>query len=81
MELVSIVPVYNESGAIEKVIDDIDRVIKKEKIAHEIIVVDDGSTHNTAEIADLNSGFRALRKDIIMKYLGQVSRLFKNGKS
>ena len=41
-----IIPVYNEEGSIGKVIEDIPR-----KVVDEIIVVDNGSTDNSAEIA------------------------------
>ncbi|MEK6808312.1 MAG: glycosyltransferase family 2 protein [Nanoarchaeota archaeon] len=47
MKVSMIIPVYNEEVTIGKVID----VAKKVRLINEIIVVDDGSTDNTKEIA------------------------------
>lgn len=46
-----IVPTYNESEAIGNVIKEIQAVVNKLDRSHEIIVIDDGSTDNTAESA------------------------------
>lgn len=43
-----IIPTYNESGNIEKLVNKINELVSD----HEIIVVDDGSTDGTAEIID-----------------------------
>ncbi len=61
MKAVSIViPAYNEELAIQSVIAEISQTCRKHDIVAEIIVVDDGSTDNTARIA-LAAGARVLR--------------------
>ena len=49
-ELSVILPVHNEEGEIERVIDDISRVLKKNKIKYEIICVENGSTDNSPKL-------------------------------
>ena len=44
-------PAYNEEGTIGKVIQEIKEQAKQSKYNYEIIVVDDGSTDKTAEVA------------------------------
>jgi glycosyltransferase involved in cell wall biosynthesis len=51
MDLSVVIPTVNEAGNIERVIPDMERVARELNLAFEIIVVDGGSTHNTAEIA------------------------------
>ena len=78
MEPVSIVlPVYNESLALGETISDIRKVMEDSKIPYEIIVVDDGSSDDSAEIAKKNNvevirhyenkGTGAARKSGILK--------------
>ena len=54
-----IIPVYNEEKVISNTIDEIVKVIKKNKINAEIIVVNDGSNDNTYDTL-------SMRKDIIL---------------
>lgn len=51
MELSIVIPVLNESGKIGEDIEAAAEFLESEKLAGEIIVVDDGSTDNTAEVA------------------------------
>lgn len=44
-----IIPAYNEENGIVGVINDIELLMNENTIQHEIIIVDDGSTDNTAE--------------------------------
>ena len=46
-----VIPAYNEAAAIESTVDKIHQVLAEGNITGEIIVVDDGSTDNTAENA------------------------------
>lgn len=46
-----VIPACNEEAAIQQTIDDLRRVLTDRGITHEIIVVDDGSTDRTGEIA------------------------------
>jgi dolichyl-phosphate beta-glucosyltransferase len=43
-----VVPAYNEAGAIQSTLDELSAYLEKTGLAHEIIVVDDGSTDETA---------------------------------
>ena len=57
-----IIPAYNESRAIEQVIGDVKQSIANEQYPYEIIVVDDGSTDDTAQRA-LRCGVRVIRSE------------------
>jgi glycosyltransferase involved in cell wall biosynthesis len=46
-----VIPAYNEEEAVEKIIERTRKVLSREKIKHEIIVVDDGSQDATAQRA------------------------------
>lgn len=46
-----VIPAYNEEAAIPLVLDSVRRVAKEEGLAAEVIVVDDGSTDQTAAVA------------------------------
>jgi len=51
MKVVITIPAYNEEKSISKVIEDIRKTMRKTRWKYEIIVVDDGSTDKTAEVA------------------------------
>ena len=55
-----IIPSYNEEKVIGKVVLSVHEVLEQQQIAHEIIVVDDGSTDNTVIQAKAN-GARVIR--------------------
>jgi dolichol-phosphate mannosyltransferase len=48
MRLSVVIPAHNEFGSIETVIRDVARILEREGIDHEILVVDDASTDGTA---------------------------------
>lgn len=57
-----IIPAYNEAGRIEKTIRDINRYLEQKKYSHEIIVVNDGSSDETAALVRrLSAKLPALR--------------------
>ncbi len=51
MKVLVSIPAYNEQDTIGRVVDEIHAALKKTKYAYEIVVVDDGSTDQTAKIA------------------------------
>jgi len=55
-----VVPVYNEEKVIKKVLREIKRTLKKEKVRFEIIVVNDGSTDSSGQILEKEKGIRIL---------------------
>ena len=50
-EITVIIPAYNEENVVASQIEEVQRILTKDNIVHEIIVVDDGSTDNTAQMA------------------------------
>lgn len=50
MKLTVIIPVYNEAKTIKEILMKVDKVKLPEKLGKEIIVIDDGSTDDTAKI-------------------------------
>jgi len=77
-----ILPTYNEEKAVASVIDQITAVMNEKGYDFEIIVVDDGSTDRTPEIAkeknvrllrhDINKGVGAARKTGILNAKGKI---------
>lgn len=55
-----VVPAYNEEGGVAAQVENIRRVLCSYGISHEVIVVDDGSTDQTAEKA-IRAGVRVVR--------------------
>ncbi len=51
MKVVVTIPAYNEGLTIKKAIDDINTVMKPTKYNYKVMVVDDGSRDNTADVA------------------------------
>jgi glycosyltransferase involved in cell wall biosynthesis len=58
-----VVPVYNESSTISEVIDKIKASVAKQNLNTEIIVVNDGSKDNSAEIIKTISGIVFVNKE------------------
>ena len=50
MKLSIVIPTYNEEGNISETVTVLYNVMEKEKIDHEIVVVNDNSKDNTAQI-------------------------------
>lgn len=64
MEKVTIlIPVYNEKAALPKVIEDVKKAMKNQQYGYEILVVDDGSTDDSAQIAE-SLGVRVVRHPV-----------------
>lgn len=69
-----IVPVYNEEDAIERVIGD----IKKVKHVKEIVVIDDGSSDMSYEIAKKMNGIKLVRHEKNQKKAAALETGFNN---
>lgn len=77
-----VIPAYNEEESIAEVLEQIARVMNSGDIEYEIIVVDDGSTDNTAEVLKelnvkvvrhtYNKGYGASLKTGIRKAAGDI---------
>jgi dolichol-phosphate mannosyltransferase len=50
MKLSVVIPALNEEGSIARTVESLSVVLQRERIDHEILVVDDGSADHTAEI-------------------------------
>jgi dolichol-phosphate mannosyltransferase len=50
MKLSVVIPAHNEEGSISETLDNLFAVLSKENIEHEIVVVDDNSRDNTANL-------------------------------
>ena len=80
--LTVILPCYNEEDCILRTIDEVDATLKKAGIPFEIVVVDDGSTDRTADLAAqrqvrivkhrVNKGVGAARKTGIAEARGEI---------
>ncbi len=62
-----VIPAYNEGPAIEQTIAEIKNVLEKNETEHEIIIVDDGSSDETGEVA-AKSGAIVVRNPHNMGY-------------
>ncbi|MFA4887493.1 MAG: glycosyltransferase family 2 protein [Candidatus Nanoarchaeia archaeon] len=51
MKIIVTIPAYNEEKSLGKVIEDIKKVMTKEKYKYEVLVVNDGSRDRTVEVA------------------------------
>ena len=81
-DLSVIIPVYNEEKAIGRVIDDIKKTMERTKYSYEILIVDDGSTDKSVEMAEsknvnvvkrlTNGGSGAARKTGIINAKGKI---------
>lgn len=65
MKLSVVIPARDEEATIAQTVDDVTRVLSREEIGHEIVVVDDASTDRTAEevarLAEREPHIRLLR--------------------
>jgi glycosyltransferase involved in cell wall biosynthesis len=56
-----VIPAYNEADRIANSLEAIQKYVRRKNFAIEIIVVDDGSTDNTVEVASARAEIRVLR--------------------
>ncbi len=59
-EISVVIPAYNEEAGLGPIVADLDRRLREHNIRHEILIVDDGSTDRTAEVAR-STGARVIR--------------------
>lgn len=77
-------PTYNEEKNIEKTIKDADKVLVSLHLNYEILIIDDGSTDKTPEVADKiaaeNPKVRVIHHPVNIGYGGALKTGFKNAK-
>lgn len=52
MKLSVVIPAQNEEGSVGKTVEGVVRVLEREGVDHEVVVVDDGSTDSTAAVVE-----------------------------
>ncbi|TSA32340.1 MAG: glycosyltransferase [Porphyromonadaceae bacterium] len=76
MDLSIIIPLYNEADSLPELLQWINRVVEKEKLSYEIILVDDGSQDKSwAVIRDLSSRYTHLRGVRFQQNYGKAAAL------
>ncbi|MCX5752597.1 MAG: glycosyltransferase family 2 protein [Candidatus Krumholzibacteria bacterium] len=75
-----IIPAYNEKGSISGTIEEIDRVMKSHDYTYEVIVVDDGSTDGTAEMAKKQPSVRVIQHPYNRGYGASLKTGIKNAR-
>lgn len=66
-----VIPAYNEESAIAETIEEIEKVFSSMELIHEVIIVDDGSSDQTAKVAEA-CGARVLRNPHNIGYGGSI---------
>ncbi len=77
-EVSIVIPAYNESETIKKVLDDIKKVLSETDIQAEIIVVNDGSKDNTRAIIEKIKGIRVINHPYNLGYGASLKTGAKN---
>jgi glycosyltransferase involved in cell wall biosynthesis len=62
-----VIPAFNEEGAVAPVVESLLAVLKTSGLAHEVLVIDDGSSDDTAAIAE-RAGARVVRHRVNRGY-------------
>jgi glycosyltransferase involved in cell wall biosynthesis len=76
MDLSIIIPLFNEADSLPELLQWINRVMEKEKLTHEIILVDDGSRDSSwAVIRDLSTRYVNLRGVRFQRNYGKAAAL------
>ncbi|MCX6225845.1 MAG: glycosyltransferase family 2 protein [Bacteroidia bacterium] len=76
MELSIIIPLFNEADSLPELLEWINRVVEKEKLSYEIILIDDGSRDESwAVIRDLSSRYKKLRGVRFQRNYGKAAAL------
>lgn len=76
MDLSIIIPLYNEADSLPELLQWINRVVEKEKLSSEIILVDDGSRDTSwSVIRDLSSHYDNLRGIRFQRNYGKAAAL------
>nr|WP_255603121.1 dolichyl-phosphate beta-glucosyltransferase [Oscillochloris sp. ZM17-4] len=58
-----VIPAYNEEGRLPATLASVMSYLARQSYASEVLVVDDGSSDRTADIAEAHPGVRVLRRD------------------
>ncbi len=76
MDLSIVIPLYNEAESLPELLQWINRVVAKEELSHEIILVDDGSRDNSwAVIRELSDKYVQLRAVRFQRNYGKAAAL------
>jgi len=76
MDLSVVVPLFNEEESLPELVAWIDRVVKAEKLSHEVILVDDGSSDGSwAQIESLKGQYPEVRGARLRRNYGKSAAL------
>lgn len=73
LSLSVVIPAYNEEGAVRETIEDVRKTLEDAGVEHEIIVVNDGSTDRTLEVAR-ETGARVMDNQVNLGYGATLKR-------
>lgn len=74
-KLCFVIPAYNEASVISKVVSDLNLVLKSEPYNFKIVVADDGSKDNTANVAS-KAGATIIKHILIQVLVAQLQQVF-----
>lgn len=82
LDISVVIPCHNEEAAIADTLGNLQRVLDRHRLAHEIIVIDDGSTDGSAQalervLEQMGPGIRVIRNEANLGYGASLKRGFR----